>query len=95
MTYSVRRTLRLPCDLDRQIEGFGNRVWAENARELLRTGLVAQRADAVVRHEMLAHGERIVVQTSSERLAQHLARLLNQEEPIQLPSGDYVVVIEV
>lgn len=92
----VRRNLRLPAKLDQAITEYQNNDnWSANARALLEVGLTAIRADGVIRYDQLTYGERIAILTQNERLAYLLAQKLQLSEPLQLPTGEYLVMMEV
>lgn len=90
----VVRTLRVEAKIDEAIRTAFNGSWSQNARKLLEMGLMHQGNDGVIRHETLIYGERISLIVKSERLAQRLASLMQTDEPIALPSGDYLIVVK-
>lgn len=91
----VRRNLRLPAQLDQAITEYQNNNWSSNARAVLEVGLTAIRADGTIRYDQLAYGERVAILTRNERLAYLLTQKLQLPEPLHLPTGEYLVLMEV
>lgn len=95
MKLRIKRALRIDPQTDQRIAEYRNDAWANNARQLLQIGLTLHQADGIIQYQQLAYGERIALLTHSQRAAELLASKLQTNEPIPLPTGDYLILLEV